>query len=700
MAESLGSVLLSLGVDLDSFNAGLNQAQQLAAKAGQSISEKLDARRATLSALEKQLSTLEAKLKTNPWSAAALEAPINALKSEIELRKQSIALLEKQVQITRTAANGSRGAAVSEFLAGAGGALPGIGGALNALGPAAGPAATGVAVAAAGAAAVKTANDFQKLNQQLTLLTGSASVTEKVLGELKAYAAATPFDLPGVAENAKLLLAFGLNAEQAVEFTKRLGDVATITGTPLDRLALNLGQIISLGKAYTVDLRQFAIAGVPIFEALSQATGKTVAELKQLDAIPADQVVAAFRIMTNAGGKFFEGGIKGGTQLDTKIASLGDSLKDVGNIIGKQISPVVVGVLKDAITAVDTLKTALALVERLKGKIPGGKSPEELTRLAQAAVSATPAGFAPLLKSGINNLKYELGLFERNLDPKSPAQINKEIQEEAKGRLAAFKKAQEPKLAQERKERQERDAALAKERVIGQEAIAQAQQQYAETLKLSKLKGDVRDVAAEQLRIDAALAAEAKAYVDAYNAQQGKDPVNAQKLQDAATVASYNLNKAMVDGAAVMKAALANAEQRFKAAGEAIKSALAAQDAARVSAFDLISDQAQQETRQRLINQVNEGISSGQLDPNKIRNVVGPDLGTLDIAQLADLAGKSASLLSAQDGIISANKELKEATTNLTGVTQLLAEKDWGVNVSVFADGTSQAYGDVVNRAI
>jgi tape measure domain-containing protein len=239
-----------------------------------------------------------------------------------------------------------------------------------------------------------------------------------------------------------------------------------------------------------------------------------------------------------------------------------------------------------------------------------------------------------------------------------------------------------------------------KAKQAGQDAIAQAQQQYAETLKLSKLKGDVRDVAAEQLRIDAALAAEAKAYVDAFNAQQGKDPINAQKLQDAATVGSINLNKAMVDGAATMKAALANAEQRFKAAGDAIKSALDAQDAARVSAFDVISDQAQQETRQRLINQVNEGISGGQLDPNKIRKVVGPDLGTLDIAQLADLAGKSASLLSAQDGIISANKELKEATTNLTGVTQLLAEKDWGVAVSVFADGTSQAYGDVVNRAI
>lgn len=691
MAEIAGSVLVSLGLDVEQFNVGLQQAQQLAAKAGNDISKKLDARRATLSALEKQLSTLETRLKTNPWSAAALEAPIKALQSEIALRKQSIALLEKQINTTnsfraREALNSGAGA---EFAQGAIGGIPLIG---NLAG--AGPAIIGAGIAAAGVAAVKTANDFQKLNQQLTLLTGSAETTDKVLRELKDYAAKTPFDLPGVAENAKLLLAYGLNTEQAVEFTKRLGDVATVTGTPLDRLALNFGQIVSQGKAYTVDLKQFSLAGVPIFEALSKATGKSVEELKALGtAIPADQVVSAFRLMTNEGGKFFQGGEKGGTVLDATFANLQDSAKELGVIIGKSLQPSVLDGIQAAAGAINATVDGIRALQGLK-EIPVFND----IALFFQQISTTPALriLSQFIGAASNELKFTFG----GKPSPTSTDVNKEVQDEAKKRREAFDKLQAEKRAQQRKEQQKTDDAVAKERAIGQEAIAQAQQQYAETLKLSKLKGDVRDVAAEQLRIDAALAAEAKAYVDAFNAQQGKDPINAQKLQDAATVASYNLNKAMVDGAATMKAALANAEQRFKAAGDAIKSALAAQDASRVSAFDLISDQAQQETRQRLINQVNEGISGGQLDPNKIRKVVGPDLGTLDIAQLADLAGKSASLLSAQDGIISANKELKEATTNLTGVTQLLAEKDWGVAVSVFADGTSQAYGDVVNRAI
>jgi hypothetical protein len=687
VAENLGSVLLSLGVDLDDFNSGLQQAQKLATTAGKSISDRLDVRRATLSGLQQQLTALEAKLKTNPWSAAALEAPIKALQSEIALRKQSIALLEKQINTTnsfraREALNSGAGA---EFAQGAIGGIPLIG---NLAG--AGPAIIGAGVAAAGVAAVKTSNDFQKLNQQLTLLTGSASTTEKVLRELKDYAAKTPFDLPGVAENAKLLLAYGLNTEQAVEFTKRLGDVATVTGTPLDRLALNFGQIVSQGKAYTVDLKQFSLAGVPIFESLSKVTGKSVEDLKALGtAIPADQVVAAFRQMTDSGGKFYQGGEKGGTVLDATFANLQDSAKELGVIIGNSLQPSVLDGIQAAAGAINATVDAVRALQGLKS-IPVFSD----IALFFQQISATPALriLSQFIGATSNELKYTFG----GKPSPTSRDINQEVQEEAKRRREAFDKAQAAKKEQQKKEQQKIVDAVSKERAIGQESIAQAQQQYEETSKLANLKGDVRDIAAQQLRIDQALAAEAKAYVDAYNAQQGKDPVNAQKLQDAATVSSILLRAAMVDGAKLIREAAENAEQRFKSAGESIKSALAAQDSARVAAFDVITQQAQQETRSRLIGRVQEGVNAGQLDPNKIRQVYGPDLGTLDINRLADLAGKSASLIDAQDGVINASNELKSATENLTGVNKLLADKDWMVRVNVASDGQAAVSGAIL----
>lgn len=63
-----------------------------------------------------------------------------------------------------------------------------------------------------------------------------------------------------------------------------------------------------------------------------------------------------------------------------------------------------------------------------------------------------------------------------------------------------------------------------------------------------------------------------------------------------------------------------------------------------------------------------------------------------------DFASKTASdiqsaLVTNTQALVNVNAQLLEATAGLT-------QKDWGVNVSVFADGTSQAYGDVVNRAI
>jgi hypothetical protein len=349
VAEIAGSVLVSLGLDVDEFNTGLQQAQKLASTAGKSISDKLDARRATLSALQQQLNQLETKLKSNPWSAAALEAPIKALQAEIALRKESIALLEKQIKTQGQLRQKPEGSG-AEFVSGAIGALPGIGG-LASLGPA----AAGAGVAAAGVAAVKAANDFQKLNQQLNLLTGSTIDTQNALRELKEYAAKTPFDLPGVAENTKLLLAFGLSTQQAVDFTKRLGDIATVTGTPLDRLALNLGQIVSLGKAFTVDLRQFAIAGVPIYESLSAVTGKTVEQLKGLGSIPADDVIKAFRLMTEEGGKFYQGGEKGGTKLDATLATLGESLTMLGVTVGKILGPTVLETIDSANQSVTSI---------------------------------------------------------------------------------------------------------------------------------------------------------------------------------------------------------------------------------------------------------------------------------------------------------------------------------------------------------
>ena len=668
MAESLGSVLLSLGVDLDDFNAGLNQAQKLASTAGKNISDRLDARRATLSALQTQLTALESKLKTNPWSAAALEAPINALKAEIQLRKESIALLEKQIGRQQQLTQGQKpSGAGSEFVQGAIGALPGIGG-LAGLGPA----AAGVAAATAGVAAVKAANDFQKLNQQLNLLTGSTIDTQNALTALKQYAAATPFDLPGLAENAKLLLAFGLSTEQAVEFTRRLGDVATVTGTPLDRLALNLGQIVSLGKAYTVDLRQFAIAGVPIFESLSKVTGKSIAELKQLDAIPADQVIAAFRQMTDEGGKFYEGGVKGGTKLDASLATLGESLTLLGVTVGKILNPTVLSAIESANQSITGLGARLDQISTI-GEIPVLKQILEFAnRFGPAfALKVLTGTFAFDIQNAISGPPKPSAPATPKVDPRTVA---KRQQEAAQKAAAAFTAAAKDQATAERE-----IVAPAKERL----SILQA------TAGLSGLELDRRQ---QTLNVQQAIKAEAEAelkYREALkNSATVQNPsgnkLDKDVIQAAARLeaAGIGVKKAIFDASLNAASSLKEAADRFKSAGESLRSSLE-------GAFKFLTPQIQKQLTDNARKDIQAAQKAGIFRGDVVGFNTTPE-------ELLSIGGSARGVLAATKNFDAAGKDLVGALNAVQSPLISLAEKDWQVVVNVASDGLAAVSGDVL----
>lgn len=711
MAESLGSVLLSLGVDLDQFNAGLQQAEKLAAEAGKKISNRLDARRATLSALEQKLSTLESKLKTSPWSAEALEAPIRALKSEIALRKQSIALLEQQIGKQQQPIRNPRGQ--KPDLGENDGASGGIAASLK-----------NFAALLAGAAAtqqiIAVGQESQKSKILLEALAGAygeVAVAQESVSRIQASLNTSTIEArTGYSQLYAALRGTGISAEQLEVLYVGLNKAARLSGAGSQEAAgalLQLKQGLSSGVLAGDELRSVLEAMPALTQQLAKELGVSVGQIKKLGSegkITSDVVFNAAKSLA-------------ASQAPAKTATeeLAIAFKNLQEQIAQSVGPAATQVVIQLAAGVKVIgaafvaaegpirNVALGILEFGRGIAPlvigiyAVRKAMLLWELASKGLAASQAFLISL--TGPKGWAYvagaavAAGLAYAALDKVTrdvAAGIGK-INAEAKKAEAEFQALLKsvpnltPKI----------DTAQLKQVTdAGRLAVADAQQQYNETLKLSKLKGDVKDIAAEQFKIDKALAAEARAYVEAYQAAQGKDPIKAQKLQDAAAVASINLRTAMVEGAKAIKESAENAKERFAEASKALKSAFDAQDNARVSAFDVITPQAQQETRNRLIGKVQEGVGAGQLDPNKIRQVYGPDLDTLDIGKLADLAGKSASLIDAQDGIISASKELKAATDNLAGVNALLAEKDWAVNVRVNADGSSAAYGDVLNRAI
>lgn len=143
--------------------------------------------------------------------------------------------------------------------------------------------ATGLAVAGTAAAAfigagAKIAGDLEASRAGFITLLGSAKAADDAIAMIKRDAANTPFELPGLIAANQLLTSVTKNAGQSENLLMNVGKALTAMGKgqpELDRIIVNLQQIGATGRATMMDVRQFAFAGIPIFEMLSQATGKT-----------------------------------------------------------------------------------------------------------------------------------------------------------------------------------------------------------------------------------------------------------------------------------------------------------------------------------------------------------------------------------------------------------------------------------------
>lgn len=148
--------------------------------------------------------------------------------------------------------------------------------------------ATGLAAAAAAAAGfvgygAKVAGDLEASRAGFITLLGSATEADKILAQIKKDAAATPFELPGLIQANQLLTSVTKDGMRSEAMLMNVGKALAAMGKgqpELDRIIVNLQQIGAVGKASLMDVRQFAFAGIPIFEMLSKATGKTGEDLE------------------------------------------------------------------------------------------------------------------------------------------------------------------------------------------------------------------------------------------------------------------------------------------------------------------------------------------------------------------------------------------------------------------------------------
>ncbi len=120
--------------------------------------------------------------------------------------------------------------------------------------------AIGGGLAAIGTAAIGLGDKLEQAQISFEVMLGSADRAKALLADLSDFAKKTPFELTGIRDTAKQLIAFGIDSNKLIPTMKALGDVAAGTGAPLERIAFAYGQINTAGKASAQDLNQLTSA--------------------------------------------------------------------------------------------------------------------------------------------------------------------------------------------------------------------------------------------------------------------------------------------------------------------------------------------------------------------------------------------------------------------------------------------------------
>tara|TARA_R110001592_G_scaffold363400_1_gene688138 strand:- start:10053 stop:13514 length:3462 start_codon:yes stop_codon:yes gene_type:complete len=132
---------------------------------------------------------------------------------------------------------------------------------------------------------VKVGGDFEILQTRLEALTGSAEAGEEAFAWIRDFTKNTPFQLNEVTDAFIRAKAFGLDPMNGT--LQAVADQAAKTGGGIE--ALNgivsaLGQAYSKGKLQTEEMLQLIERGVPAWDLLAKATGRSAEELQKMTA--------------------------------------------------------------------------------------------------------------------------------------------------------------------------------------------------------------------------------------------------------------------------------------------------------------------------------------------------------------------------------------------------------------------------------
>ena len=230
-----------------------------------------------------------------------------------------------------------------------------------------------------------------------TNMLGSAEAAKAAMDAIQEDAARTPFDVASLTQANQLLISAGENAGYSRKVIMALGDAVSATGggnAELSRMSANLQQIANVGKASAIDIKQFAYAGINVYQVLADYTGKSVQEVQKMT-ISYDTLSQALIAASEEGGRYYNAMDTQSQTMNGRVSTLKDNVSQLAGLMTGDLSSgigVVIGNLNNMVVAAqDAYKKDgwKGLGEAILGlDNPIGTIISSFGRLGSAAVSA------------------------------------------------------------------------------------------------------------------------------------------------------------------------------------------------------------------------------------------------------------------------------------------------------------------------
>lgn len=176
------------------------------------------------------------------------------------------------------------------------------------------------------------AADLETAEIGLTTLLKSADEAGKTVARIKEEASRTPFELVGLSQAVQLLASVTKDGNKAIDVVLDVGEGLAAMGkwqAELDRIIVNLQQIAAVGKASMLDIKQFAFAGIPIFEMLQEQTwlyGEELGDLITDGGVTFDMLTTMFDKANDEWWKFFNAYKNQAWSFNQSLSNMKDSV--------------------------------------------------------------------------------------------------------------------------------------------------------------------------------------------------------------------------------------------------------------------------------------------------------------------------------------------------------------------------------------